>query len=225
MERFLTMPAPAQPKIYHIVHVDRLASIVSDGRLLSDAKLAGRQKPGTVIGMSEIKARRLTKLQLSSHPGLFVGQCVPFYFCPRSIMLFLIYCANHEELAYRGGQGPIIHLESDLHAVVAWADRKGRRWAFTLSNAGAFYFEDRCKIERLDEINWDAIAARKWSGVGISRQIREGKQAEFLLERCFPWRLVDRIGVHSSGIAQQVAHAMQEAAHRPTVEVRPDWYY
>ena len=32
------MPPPAEPNIYHIVHVDRLASIVADGRLWSDAK-------------------------------------------------------------------------------------------------------------------------------------------------------------------------------------------
>lgn len=41
-----------------------------------DAALADLQRPGTTIGMSRIKTRRLTELQLSSHPGLFVGQCV-----------------------------------------------------------------------------------------------------------------------------------------------------
>ena len=30
-------------------------------------------------------------------------------------MLYVIHCANHPELAYRGGQQPIIHLEADLH--------------------------------------------------------------------------------------------------------------
>lgn len=55
---------------------------------------------------------------LNSHPGLYVGQCVPFYFCPRSVMLYVIYCANHDELSYRGGQGPILHLEADLYETV-----------------------------------------------------------------------------------------------------------
>src|ERR1700688_2070763 len=173
------MPAPAKPKIYHIVHVDRLASIIGDSCLWSDAALLAQNRPGTTIGMRGIKARRLSELQLSSHPGLFVGQCVPFYFCPRSVMLFLIYCANHEELSYRGGQGPIVHLESDLHSAVAWAQEKSRRWAFTLSNAGAHYFEDRCSLDALDEINWDAVASSRWSGSGIPTQVKEGKQAEF----------------------------------------------
>ena len=41
------MPVPAQPKIYHIVHVDRLASIVADGCLWSDAVMVQRQGAGT----------------------------------------------------------------------------------------------------------------------------------------------------------------------------------
>jgi hypothetical protein len=40
------MPVPAQPKIYHIVHVDRLPSIVADGFLWSDAVMV--QLQGTV---------------------------------------------------------------------------------------------------------------------------------------------------------------------------------
>jgi ssDNA thymidine ADP-ribosyltransferase, DarT len=219
------MPAPVRPKIYHIVHVDRLASIVQDGWLWSDAELLAKQRPGTTIGMSSIKARRLNELQLSSHPGLYVGQCVPFYFCPRSIMLYLIHCANHAELSYRGGQGPIVHLVSDLHAVVGWAANHGQRWAFTLSNAGARYFEDRANLGDLAQVNWEAVAANRWSGMNVSRQVKEGKQAEFLVEHCFPWQLIERVGIPSRITAQQVADAMGNAAHRPVVEIRTDWYY
>ena len=104
------MPPPAEPKIHHIVHVDRLASIVADGALWSDAALQRRARPGTTIGMSSIKRRRLM-YQLNSHRGLRVGECVPFYFCSRSIMLYVIHMANSPELDYRGGQGPIVHLE------------------------------------------------------------------------------------------------------------------
>jgi hypothetical protein len=115
------MPAPpAQPKIYHIVHVDRLASIVADGYLWSDAVIVQRAAPGTTIGMAGIKQRRLS-LPVDCHPGDRVGEYVPFYFCPRSIMLYVIYCRNHPALEYRDGQGEIIHLQADLHEAVTWA--------------------------------------------------------------------------------------------------------
>jgi len=213
------MPPPAAPKLYHIVHVNRLPSIISDGCLWSDVAMLRRPGTGTTIGMSSIKRRRMYELTLASHPGLYVGQCVPFYFCPRSVMLYLIYQANHPELTYRGGQGPIVHLESDLLRSVAWASGIDRRWAFTLSNAGARYFEDRCDLAQLGEIDWNAVQARDW------RNCKEGKQAEFLMEDSFPWELVRRIGVHSQQVYGQVSTALQNAAHKPRVQIMPDWYY
>lgn len=213
------MPVPDQPKIYHIVHVDNLASICGDGCLWSDSVMIQRQG-GTVIGMGSIKQRRLA-LPVSCHPQTFVGEYVPFYFCPRSIMLFVIHCANHPELAYRGGQQPIIHLQADLSQVVQWAEANGRRWAFSLSNAGAVYTQFRSELAQLDEINWDAVAARDFRPADV----KEAKQAEFLVQQSFPWHLVERIGVHSQGIAQRVYAAMNGAGHRPSVEIRREWYY
>jgi hypothetical protein len=196
------MAVPAQPKLYHICHVDRLPSILADGGLWCDAEVVRRGPAGTTIGMSGIKQRRLSELTLSSHPTLHVGDCVPFYFCPRSVMLYLLHQGNHPELDYRGGQAPIIHLESDLRTVVAWANQHGRRWAFTLSNAGSYYFEDRRDLAKLDQIDWDAVQARDW------RQCKEGKQAEFLVEHSVPVSLVERIGVHSRPFYEPVVNAL-----------------
>jgi hypothetical protein len=213
------MPVPAQPKIYHIVHVDKLGSIVTDGCLWSDAVMRGRPG-GTVIGMDSIKQRRLS-LPVSCHSGTNVGEYVPFYFCPRSIMLFVIHCANHPELVYRGGQQPIVHLEADLDQVIRWAGANGRHWAFSLSNAGAAYTQFRADLGRLEEVNWAAVAATDFRPADI----KEGKQAEFLVQESFPWELVERIGVHSSGIVPRVSAAMLGATHRPQVEIRREWYY
>lgn len=154
-----------------------------------------------------------------------VGQCVPFYLCARSVMLFLIHRGNHPNLTYRGGQELILHLEADLYAAVEWAEANGKRWAFTLSNAGAAYFEDRCDIAELGEINWDAVRANKWSGPGVDPFVKDGKQAEFLIEHSFPWELVSRIGVRTPAVRLQVEQVLPGAAHRPPVEVVPTWYY
>lgn len=219
------MPLPAEPKIYHIVHVDRLPSIIGDGYLWCDAEIVRRSPPGTTIGMNSIKERRLHELTLTSHPDLYVGDCVPFYFCPRSIMLFKIHKANDPELIYTGGQGPIVHLEADLRRAVDWAQANHHRWAFTLSNAGSYYFEDRSDLGQLDDIDWAAVQNNRWGYRGVSQSAREGKQAEFLFEQQFPWELISRIGVLSRRVSDQVNTALQAVAQKPRVEIRPDWYY
>ena len=213
------MPVPANPKIYHITHLDRLPSVVAEQALLCDAEVVRRSLGGTRIGMTSIKKRRLEELRLSSHPDLLVGSCVPFYFCPRSVMLYLIYCGNDPDLAYRQGQQPILHLEADLRQTVAWANQQRVRWAFTLSNAGARYFEDRCDLQHLAEIDWNAVEATDW------RSCKEGKQAEFLIEQRFPWELVSRIGVKDAVVYQQVSNLLNGVSPRPKVEVQANWYY
>ena len=213
------MPVPPQPKIYHICHVDRLGSIVADGCLWCDSEMVQRTPAGTTIGMNRIKQRRMSELTLTSYPTLHVGDCVPFYFCPRSVMLYMIHRANDPDLSYKGGQGPIVHLEADLLAAVAWAEESKRRWAFTLLNAGARYFDDRADLAQLGEIDWDAVQARDW------QDCKERKQAEFLLEHSFPWHLVERIGVCSQQTYQQVQRAMIASSHRPRVAIKRDWYY
>ena len=144
---------------------------------------------------------------------------MPFYFCPRSVMLYLIHKANHPELDYHGGQGAILHLESDLNTVIAWAEQQERRWAFTLSNAGSNYFEDRCDLSQLHEVDWDAVHARNWQGR------TDGKQAEFLVEHSFPLSLVQRIGVCTMHVQEQVRGIIRTTEHRPSVEIKPEWYY
>jgi len=187
------MSAPKHKKIYHILHYDKLPPVLEDGFLYSDKIITANASSGTTIGMSSIKRRRLKECELSSHPGLFVGQCVPFYFCPRSVMLYLIHKRN-PELEYKGGQSPIVHLVADLANTIAWANQNNKKWAFTSSNAGSFYFEDFCNLSQLNEINWDAVNAKYWSSC------REEKQAEFLIEDYFPmefgganWRYINGI--------------------------------
>ncbi|MFJ3348226.1 DUF4433 domain-containing protein [Enterobacter bugandensis] len=214
------MPVPERPKIYHILHIDRLRSVIADG-LLCDEQISQRNNAGTVIGMNSIKQRRLTELTLDCYPDLYIGQCVPFYFCPRSVMLYLIHRGNHPDLGYHGGQDPVLHLEADLFTVMDWAERNQQRWAFTLSNAGALYVESRCQRDQLSELNWQAINASQWSGNGL----KESKQAEFLVEQHFPWQLIERIGVHSRSIHQQVADILPADGHRPPIEIQEAWYY
>ncbi len=213
------MKIPANPQLYHITHIDRLASIIADGCLWSDAEAIRRSSPGTKIGLDKIKQRRLHELTLTTHPDLHVGECVPFYFCPRSVMLYIIYQRNHPDLTYRDGQDSILHIEADLKRTVAWAEEAKVRWAFTLSNAGSTYFEDRCSLDQLAEINWDAVQALDW------RAHKEGKQAEFLIERLFPWDLISRIGVLTNAAYLQVVSALRDAKSKPRVERIPDWYY
>jgi hypothetical protein len=214
-------PPPSRPRIYHITHVDNLASIVACGALWSDGECVRRSAAHTRVGMSGIKARRLYELEVDCHPGTKVGEYVPFYFCPRSIMLYLLYRGNHPELDYTGGQCPIVHLEADLHEVVHWAEDQGVRWAFSDRNAGTRYTSFYKDLNQLDRIDWDAVEARDFR----HPIIKEGKQAEFLVHEAFAWSLVRRIGTYDRMMAERAMQALHGAKHQLLVSVEAEWYY
>lgn len=214
-------PPPERPRIYHITHVENLPAILASGGLRSDAAMTRRGGPNATIGMDRIKQRRLTRLPVRCHPGTMVGEYVPFYFCPRSVMLYVIRQANHPELSYRGGQEPILTLEAELREVVAWADAQGVRWAFSLSGAGANYAEFRARLDDLHELDWTAIHARDFR----DPQVKERKQAEFLVHESFPWTLVREIGACNAATAQRARGTLAFARHRPAVMERKEWYF
>ena len=211
---------PASPKIYHITHLANLPQMV-DEALWSDSERLRRGLDCTIVGMKEIKRRRLEELTVSCHPTTKVGEYVPFYFCARSIMLYLLYRGNHPDISYGGGQGPIVHLEADLHTVIRWAAAKHVRWAFSRTNAGARYTSFVNELDKLGTLDWDAIAANDWT----APTVKEHKQAEFLVEQRFPWKLVERIGVIDETIALNVTEQLVDADHKPEVVVQRNWYY
>lgn len=212
---------PVHPKIYHITHVDNLASIATAGCIEADSRRVRRTAEQTSIGMTDIKRRRLFEIEVHCHPGTNVGEYVPFYFCTRSIMLFIIYRNNHPDMTYRGGQEPILHLQMDMESTVRWADDNRVRWAFTDRNAGGYLADFFNSLTELDRIDWNAVQARDFRDI----QIQEGKQAEFLLHDICPWPLVQKIGVFNEKIRNQTIDILRNVKYRPVVSVEKTWYF
>lgn len=203
------------PPIYHITHVDNLPNIISEGGLWCDAQRIARQIATTNIGLSNIKARRLR------HPvrvaaGGFVGDYVPFNFCPRSVMLWRI-SRGHDY--YSEGQRPVVHLVTSIGAIRAL----GCRWFFTDGHADMRFPGQFDDLDRLDEVDWTVMPTDFWWGG--NDEARHRKQAEFLVHDFCPWPAIENLAVLDADMARMVQEAIRGATHQPQVTVRPDWYY
>jgi hypothetical protein len=206
-------PNPTDPELFHITHAKNLPGIITAGGLFSDASMAKQKVAATNIGYAHVKASRLTK-PVQSYPGTTVGDFVPFYFCPRSVMLYVI---NRGQTGHPPGcQVDIVHLISRVSTISA----QGCQWAFTTTNAAAaFTTQFHTSLPDLAQVQWWAMPRDSW------QQCKDERQAEFLILNFFPWTAVHEIWVHDPFVAQKVQAVLAGAKHHPVVHVRPDSYY
>jgi hypothetical protein len=202
---------PEQVLIYHITDVANLPAIIAENGLCSDAAMVKRNPE--IIGYDHIKKRRLKEIPVPCCEWRRVGEFVPFYFCPRSPMLFTINKGNTGRPV--GCQSSILHLVSTMAAGIA----TGKAWAVSSGNAGAFHTTFSPKLDALESLDWAAIRATQWHGM------QHQKSAEFLVADFFPWAAILEIGCANSGTADKARSILAGAVHQPIVTIKTNWYY
>ena len=205
--------------IYHITHINNLTSILKSGGLLSNSKLQRNQVNYTDIAHGGIQDRRARK-RVPYGAGGVLHDYVPFYFAPRSPMLYAIHKGSVK--GYDQGQNPVIHLVSDAEAIEA------SELAFTFTDGHAIvdysdFYDDLVALEF--EIDWELMESRYWFDTEEDPNRKCRRQAEFLVHQFCPWTLITEIGVINSTIQTQVRQILQNFNYQPTVRVYSDWYY
>ena len=200
--------------IYHITHLENLPAVLRAGGLHCDRE--AQNLKCTRIGHQHIQARRLNR-RVPQPPGGTVGDYVPFYFAPRSPMLYAINGGFVE--GYQGGQEPVIHLRSSAEAV----NDAGLRWVFTEGHAEIAYTDFFDNLADLDKVDWRVMDSRYWNDTDEDPDRKRRRQAEFLVHQFFPWHLVSYIGVYDQSVREKVAKIVGN--NGPAVGVEGGWYY
>lgn len=205
--------------IYHITHISNLAGIMKAGALWCDSGRVEQGFPIVGIAHQNIKARRAKRLVPLAAKGT-VADYVPFYFAPRSPMLYAIDRGAVE--GYGGGQAAVLHLVSAAET----ASSIGRAWCFTDGHAEmgmTAFCGDLSKLCEL--VDFDVMASQYWNDTPEHPDRKRLRQAEFLVHERFPWEYVQEIGVYDAATRARVTGLLAMAKHRPPVRVRADWYY
>ena len=204
--------------IYHITHIQNLPNIIKDGGLWCDREVAQRNLAHIGIAHQHIKDRRAQK-PIPSKPGAMVADYVPFYFAPRSPMLYSIHHGYVQ--GYQGGQSAILHIVASAENVA----NAGLPFTFTEGHAEMDISQFYTDLRDLDMIDWDIMASRYWNDTNQDGDRKRRRQAEFLVHHFFPFGLVESIGVINPAMALQVTGLLQQLAKKPVVQVEPAWYY
>ncbi|MFC5830034.1 DUF4433 domain-containing protein [Nonomuraea insulae] len=205
--------------IYHFTHVNNLSQILKDGVLLSDSHVQARQKLAVEIGDLDVKNRRRS-MKVMRPPGGCPADYVPFYFAPRSPMLYVISKGSVEQ--YQEGQGPLIYLVSSVDRIVS----ERLDWVFTDGNCASGiteYFDDLAKLEQA--VDWPLMESRLWNNTAEDPDRMRRRMAEFLVHHRVPWRCFLGIATKTKKIEKEVKEILDGKSDSIYVGTRSDWYY
>lgn len=171
------------------------------------------------VGDTSIKSRR-TRITVSCGPGGKVCDYVPFYYAPRSPMLYSIQCGNVPGV--NPDQRRLIYVVSSTDAAYG----AGLRCVFTDGNAATAFTKFRDDPALLDElVDWPLMGARLWYNTTEDPDRRRRRMAEFLVHEALPLALVTEIGVYGRHAQEYVAAVLDHAGIELLVAIRGGWYF
>ena len=205
--------------IYHITHINNLPSILKSGGLIANGRLRREGINYLDIAHGGIQDRR-ARIRVPCGADGVLHNYVPFYFAPRSPMLYAIHKGYVE--GYAQGQNPVIHLVFEAEAIEA----SNLAFAFTDGHAVMAYADFYDDLDTLEfVIDWKLMHSKYWFDTEDDPNRKCRRQAEFLMHQFCPWTLITKIGVINVTIQSQVLQMLQNFNHQPTVTVYPNWYY
>jgi len=201
--------------IYHITALDNLASIVKcKGIYCKNQQPQGCRN----IAYENIQARRSSTIVLL-HPGGTLHDYVPFYFAPRSPMLYAIYKGLVN--GYNDGQERIIYIVSSVEKI----EECGLKYVFTDGHAVMMLTDFYNNKTDLDKIDWEIMNSRYWNDTAEDGDRKRRRQAEFLLHQFLPVTAILGIGVYDIAVKNEVEEELSKNGAPTPVKVFQDWYY
>lgn len=221
------MPIPIPTRLFHMTAIDNLDSILSKGALICKNSCSEDQIHYVNIAHSSVQNKRNTK-NVPVPPHGYLHDYVPFYFAPRSPMLYVINQGNVEGCHYR--QDSIIYLQTTVERILGTS----HLFVFTDRNASLDYAIFESDYTNLSKtVNWTYLTSppaldsycKFFHDTVDYPQRREMRQAEFLVYNTFPIHLISEIGVHNNNVLMFVKRSLSKYHLNIPVSVKPDWYF
>lgn len=205
-------------KIFHFTAQHNLPSILETGGILCDTRMVAHSFVN--IGHSKIKARRTQRQAPVASHGV-VADYVPFYFAPRSPMLYSIHCGNVPNCTYK--QTDVIYFAFDSGDIFSSA----LSYCFTDRNAVLAHAQFSISLADFNSnfIDWPLMKERIWKNTPDDTERMERRMAEFLVHDFIPLSLLRGLAVYSDANKTYVNKIISGYQQPLRVILKPDWYF
>lgn len=214
------MSRPVPTQVLHFTRVEHLPAIVAHG-LLSDARARDQGLISVEIGNTRIKSSR-SMTAVPVHPRGVVADYVPFYFAPRSPMMYSIH--HGRVPTYQDGCGRLVYLVTTLE----WLQASGLEIVLTDRNAvlRVADFWNLADGEPVDDfIDWPLMTERYWYSTDEYPDRMERRMAECLVHNRVPFDAFEVVVARDQHTANEATTLLSRARAAVHVTVRPHWYF
>lgn len=202
--------------IYRMINYKNLNDLLTYGIYCSNSQ--NQIQNYLNIGDASLIGRRST-LQVPVYPNGVLHDYVPFYFCPRSPMLYIIH---KNPQIYNTLQSDIIYLVSSVEKI----ENAGLQYVFTDGHAYLNYTNFFNQKSYLINLDWKVINSNKWFNNPPSDPDRKTrKQAEFLVYKSLPIECLTQIGVYDQNILTHIQSILLKYSITLNVSIERSWYY
>lgn len=202
--------------IWRIVHIDNVPWILDNGFHCGNSPF--RSPTWVDIGNPDLISKRsLHPVPASPHGCL--GDYVPFYFTPFSVMLMNIKSGWNGVV--RRSNDEIVIFVSSLHKI----QTKSIPFLFTDRHAFARYAKFFDDLGDLDKVDWDILQRRDFKRDPDDPEKFERYQAEALIHDHCPVGALSGVICHSTSAKAILDREIQKRKLDLPVRVKPEWYF
>lgn len=210
---------PQRKYCYRITHIGNLPLILQNG-------IVNKYHPKSSLDYVEIgnpeiiDVRSTMPVRINGYGN--IGEYVPFYFTPKSIMLFNIITGHRHPQVQKRNRSEILVLRCLIQELM-----KLPRWFFTdgqanIKDGTVKHYSDSTYLERID---WLCIQQGNFTKSDDDFDLPRRYQAEFLVHREVPLKSIESLNVFNQDRADFVNKMLKENNVNLAVNVQPLYFF
>jgi len=204
---------------YRITHIQNLPLILENGIVNKNH----RDADGNYIEIGNpeiIDVRSTTPVRIDGY-GM-IGDYVPFYFTPKSMMLFNIITGYRAPVVPKRSRNEILVIRcliTDLTKLTKWFFTDGQA---NIKDGTVKHYN---RLSHLPEIDWESIQQSNFTKSDGDYDRPRRYQAEFLVHSKVPLKAIESLNVYNQQAADYVNEVINENNINLAVNIQPQYFF
>jgi hypothetical protein len=203
---------------YRVCHIDNVPHILEHGLCTKHHPMAS-QNFISIGNPDIINVRDDTRVKIEGYGN--IGDYVPFYFTPKSMMLFNIITGFRAPLVPKRNKQDVIIVRCLIEKL-----SQLERFFFTDGQANVVSITEHYNnLSHLDKVDWKIIQSADFKNEAGDTDKQRRYQAEFLVYHHVPIEYIESINVYNEIAANFVKTALAKTPLLLPINITPEYFF